>query len=222
MQMFATCPVHGRVPVSSPVGGNASIRFKNTATNCPYCGRPSVIENGVYDIVQSVVRAFRAEGVTREQVDRLKAVAEQVQAGTLSKPAATDQIATLNPAIQALWKWLNESGQAISVLLAIIGIYISIIALNVAIESSRSDDAAAAEQLKATQTQNATSAEQLAEARLQTDLIAKIVSRLPAQVTPTDSVTQPARIKSRVPAAPNRHERRKAARQAKQKAKPIT
>lgn len=122
----ATCPVHGRVTVHGLVGGTGSVTIESSVTNCPICGRPSPIVDGTYEFVGDVLRAFRAAGVTRGQVEAFRAVLQAVEAGRLSAEQAEAEAASITPTFAALVAFTNKNADVISVLLAIIGLFFAI------------------------------------------------------------------------------------------------
>jgi hypothetical protein len=119
------------------------------------------VPDGTHDLVTGVVRAFRAPGVTNQKIYRFKHVAEQVQSGELTTGEAEEQIAQLGNALVNLWKWTNENGAALAVLLMVIQIYL-------AISAGWGADEAADKQLKETLTQTQVEQKILEELQKQT------------------------------------------------------
>lgn len=125
---------------------SSEINIGENLEPCPRCGTTAKSMPGTYDFVGTVVSAFRAPGITREKVERFRYIAEQVETGKLSTQEASNEIQQLGAALAALWKWTNQNGQALSVL-------ISIIALYIACNGMFGSDAAADKQLQATEAQ---------------------------------------------------------------------
>lgn len=128
--------------------GTTNAGVSNYSEDCPRCGGDAVSQNGRYDFVGSAIAAFRAPGVTRQKVERFAEVARAAQAGAIKRTDADAQIAELSRALASLWKFINDNGSGISVLLAVIAIWLTITA-------GWDDDIAADKQLKETQTQTA-------------------------------------------------------------------
>ncbi len=182
MSIPATCRSCG-LTFATPhlFGGSGAVTLINCGTNCPRCGGEADIQSGTYQLVENVVTAFSRASVGRETVFRFGEVAKQVQAGTLSNEQATEQIASLGPAIAHLWKWTNDNGQGLALLLMIVALYLQI-------TQGWSDDVAAEKQLKETQrqTQVTQSAEQvqqkiLEELQKQTEAATKMAQQGPPQ-----------------------------------------
>ena len=112
------------------------VTLTGCSESCPRCGGRANLQDGTYDFIGHVLTAIRAPGVMREDVMAFRDIAQAVQKGELLSDDAATQVAEINSAFAILWKWMNENGAAIAVVLTIIAIYIAIWAKEGADEGS--------------------------------------------------------------------------------------
>jgi hypothetical protein len=206
--IIAVCPVHGPFPTRNLFGGTGSVALKNVTTNCPICGRDSPITDGTYDLVGSAVKAFRAPGVTRDNINALRDIAQAEKDGKLSAKAAEEKAAEISSAFAALIKWTNGNAGMLGLLVAIITLFVSIYAVN-------DDDLSSAQAHK----------DFLAEREVQ-QRIYEALQRQHVPGTSQESKPRPNRLKQSLrptqtlsAGSPNRHERRKAKAMARRKSR---
>ena len=102
-----------------------NITIRDIGETCPRCGGLAKLQDGTYDFVGEVLAAVRAPGVMRQDVLAFQGVARAVQEGVLSFEDASEQLAQINSAFATLWKWMNDNGAAITVVLTVIALYIT-------------------------------------------------------------------------------------------------
>lgn len=199
MALFANCPVHGIRLVQGLFGGPgaASLTFANSSTNCPVCGRIVPIVDGTYEVVGGAVQAFTAS--TRETVAQFRDIIESVQKGSITKSEADTQVEQLSSAISKIWQMANQNAGALSVLLAIITIYLTI-------SAGWSADEAAAKLQAGVEEQTQVEQQILAELQKQN----APAPTLETARQPTQQMQGLSPQRTTVAAKPNRHERRKA------------
>ena len=194
-------PVRG-IEISDSYG----FSFSDVETDCPRCGGRANVVDGTYDFVGDVISAFRAPGVSRQSVATLRDIAEAVKTGETSREQAEAKVAELGAALAGVWKWTNDNGSALSVLLAIIALYLSI--------TSGWDADEAAEKIQAS-----------VEKQTQVVQMIKVELRKQNVTVPGRETSSPARPQRQQLAPPhlpgvkraNRHERRKAMAKAKRR-----
>lgn len=145
MSIPVQCDFCGLV-FAAPIGGTGPVRIIDCGAICPRCRNAVDIPSGSYEFVENAVAAFTKAGVSRDNVFRLGEVAKQVQEGALTTAEASDKIAQLGPALTQVWKWTNDNGQMLALLLMIVALYLQV-------TQGSSNDAAAAKQLKESQKQ---------------------------------------------------------------------
>jgi hypothetical protein len=166
--------------------------------SCERCGGLAEVQSGTYDFVGSMMTAFRE--LSRNDIVAFRDIAESVRSGRASSAAASAQIATLDSTLVGVWRWTNENSGALSVLLAVLAIYLSITA------GWSSDETA--EKLRAS-VERQTQVEQMMLSELKKLDASSVAQGKSAQTTPQMRV--PNRPQTPGPATrPNRHERRKA------------
>lgn len=125
----AVCPVHGLFKFENFLGGDgggaATFTFANCSTNCPQCGRQSPIIDGAYDFVGDVLKAFRAPGVTRENIEDFGTLVKDVQDGNITEQQARDDAAKFGASFVSLLDVANKNAGLITILLTIIGLFIA-------------------------------------------------------------------------------------------------
>ena len=186
------------------IGGFANVTFENSGTNCPRCGQFAPIRDGTYHVVNSVVRAFTASGVTREQVVRFRDIAKSVEAGTTSADQAAKQVEQLGGAFATLWASLGRNGTQIQTIVAVIALFLMIY------YQGQSD--ADAVKLQATGERQVQVEQMMLEELRRQDAVVRAPK---TSQPPKPQMQPPAPQQTRAKASkPNRHERRKAARLA--------
>lgn len=104
------------------------------------------IQDGTYDFVGRVITAFRAPGVTRNNILAFQAIAEAVDSGKLSEEDAAVKIAQIGASFAGLWKWINGNSGALSIVLGIIAIYLTVHYAELSIDASEQQHTDAAHQ----------------------------------------------------------------------------
>lgn len=143
MAIKAKCAACSHSFIVSKITGGT---FTRCRTPCPHCGSMADIQDGTYQLIDEAVTAFRAPGVGREEIIRFQDIAKNVQSGAISPSIATDQIEEMGSTLAALWRVANSQAGVLSLLLAIITLYLTI-------SESLDSDAAAERQLRATERQ---------------------------------------------------------------------
>lgn len=134
--MLLTCPQCG-VRSDSPIFvGTGRLSLTGVQTNCPN-GHIFTIPDGEYDMVQSVITAFR--GATAAQIADLKTVAENASKRRISEDDAIDQAGSIRGQFAGLIALMQRLGG--------LPLLIALIALMLQIMTANSDDAADAAQL---------------------------------------------------------------------------
>lgn len=175
---------------------------------CARCGGPALYQSGNYDFVGDVVAAFRAPGVTREAVTRLGDIAKGVQTGVISADEAAVQISELAAPLATVWDWSNKNAGALSLLVAIIALFLTIY------YEAESDAADAEERALARQQVEATQSLHEVQEKILIELQRTGVVPPAPKTQPTPKPPKPPAIRAQKPmkaVAPNRRERRKAA-----------
>lgn len=128
-QLPAQCETCGSVgSVANLIGGSGSnITLSNVRAvgACRVCGGTMRVFDGVYDLTDDVVSAFR--GLTRDDLYSMRDTLRQSKAGQVTPEAATEQVATISPevaaivsALQAQNRW--NAADIVQVLLAVIAL----------------------------------------------------------------------------------------------------
>lgn len=118
------------------IENSSDITLQGNRETCPRCGQLANIQDGTYDFVGNVISAIRAPGVMRADVLALQNIAKSVQSGELSAEDAESEIAKINAAFVVIWRWTNANAGAITVLLAIIALWVAVYAAHAADMSS--------------------------------------------------------------------------------------
>lgn len=197
--MFVNCPVHGIQLAQGLVGGPgaASVTFKSSATNCPVCGWIVPIVDGTYEVIGGAVQAFTAS--TRETVAQFRDIIESVQKGSITRSEADTQVEQLSSALGKIWQVANQNAGALSLLLAIIAIYLTI-------SAGWSADETAAKLQASVEKQTQVEQQILSELQKQ-NALGSAPGKSPQ---PTRQMQGLPPQQMTVAAKPNRHERRKA------------
>lgn len=181
------------------VENSTDVTFSGCATICPYCGGTADIVDGTYDFVGEIIAAFRAPGVTRQNVEAFRDVVEAVNAGRATPEQAVAQVAELGSAFAGVWKWVNANSGGLGVLLAIMSLYLAYISMKGSDET--------AEKLQAS-IEKQTQVVQMIEAELRKQNVAVPQPVASAAPTPQWQLQVPQQRPARA-TYPNRHERRK-------------
>jgi hypothetical protein len=119
------------------IGGDGSGTFRISGSiltgACPNCGDDMRIVDGVYDLAEGVVTAFRALG--RDELERMRDVLASSQSGTIEPARATRTVAAISPDVGALIEAMQNQRQwtapaIVSTLLAVITVLLAWLALN--------------------------------------------------------------------------------------------
>lgn len=182
-----------------------NVTVQNMGTNCPRCNGMAIVQDGTYHIVSQAVRAFSAPGVTREQIVRLRDVAKDVRGGAVTVANGSEQLQGIAAPLVALWAATNKNSGALSVLLAIITLFLMIYYEQASDEQGSRQDRSAERQMQIQQ-------QILEELKRQ-----NLAVPAPETPRPTTPAMPPATQQQKPPAAKqNRQERRKAAAKARQ------
>jgi hypothetical protein len=205
--LFVDCPVHGLVPTFGLIGGTGQVNIVDVRANCPLCGRIGQMRDGSYTIVNSVVRAFREAGASRDDVARLHDIAKAVQKGAITPEEADKQAAALGNAFLAVWRTLNAQGAGISTVVAIIALFLMIYFEQQSDADAAKLQAATEKQIEVTQSVERVERQILEELRKQSAAPPKPQM----QPTPRPQTPQSTQPQTQVKATgPNRRDRRKA------------
>lgn len=206
--MIVNCPRCGSQMPQNLFGGTGNISFNNSKMSCPKCGNIAPIRDGKYEVVGSVLRSF--QGVSRENIERLKEIALSVKVGSTDNEQADIQVEQLGSVIATVWKAANTNSGALSLFLAIITLYLTITQLNDSNDTNRMLQLNQSTQTQIQEQILGVLQKQTSQARPQQ---VRSPSRPPLQVTePTQKLAS----------APcfNRYERRKAASKKRRQSKP--
>lgn len=210
---IAVCPVHGAF-VSPILGfaGSGTVSFTGCAVSCPTCGFASPLIDGTYEIVGDALKAFRAPGITRHDIEAFRNIAQAEKDGVLSANEAEEQAAKISSAFAKLLAWANGNAGALGILLGIITLFVAIYAIH------DSDLTAAEAHSDALQLRQATLSEKQVQQKIYEALQQQSVAS-PSQAAPLlpmQEMRPPIQGRTQGRAAPqNRFERRKAASIAK-------
>lgn len=159
---------------------------------CPRCGGPTEYQQGTYDFVGDVIASFTALGMTREKVERAKAVVQEAAAGTL---ASKEAIALLREISTTLAMAVEESNKP----RIDWSLILTILSLLYVVWSDQKSDADAQALLK--------------ETRTQTEVFEKTLEEQSKQIASSRELTtksaSPPTAQVRKTGTKNRHERRK-------------
>lgn len=189
---------------------NASnITFEGCQETCPRCGGFANIQDGTYDFVGRVITAFRAPGVSWDDIIEFQSIAAAVNSGELSKEQADARVEQIGASLAGLWKWINDNSGALTLVVTVIHIYLAIHLSNVsnAVSEQQHTDAARLSQSIERQTEALETA---------TELQQKIYEALEQQPKANSvEASQASRPRPKMyhispQQRPNRHERRKA------------
>lgn len=106
--------------------GFGTITFNDCKTNCPVCGNTEAkVSNGVYETAFDAVRLVTGPDSTRLMLEALKAVAERLRAGEISKEQALKEADVISPKYAALLDLFLKNGlPTLALLVAIITLYL--------------------------------------------------------------------------------------------------
>lgn len=104
---------------------STNITISGAAETCPRCGGKSILQDGSYDFVGSVISAFRAPNVSRQQVLEFQSIAKSVAEGEKDLQTATTEVSNLGLEVSQAWEWANDNAGALGLLLAIIGMFLA-------------------------------------------------------------------------------------------------
>lgn len=214
MNLPVHCPVCGLDFASRAIRiqNSSNITIRNVRETCPRCGAPANVRDGTYSFVGTAISAFRAPGVTRDDIRALSMVLERAGSGDVAPDAVGTQVAAVHEAFGFLGDWIDRNTGRLGLFL---GIMTVIIQIYLASTSPAHDDAV--KQLKATEQQTAIMEQVLTELEQRKIALPTDVSPPSAQSTSSARATvEHARPGLRLPSpAPkpggNRHARRKAA-----------
>ena len=198
-----TCDTCGtRFEVPNYFGGTGSAFMSGNQIGCPApgCSGMGHHKEGTYDFVDGVISSFTAPGMTREKVQKVKEIAEAVEAGEKDTHTAYLEVVEIDDRLAETWNWMNENAGAIGVLLAILSILLAHYYWKQSGASAEEDRRVVERQSKALEKIG----EELEKQRLD--------GALPAGQAPPkqEMLTLPLKQIAASP-TPNRHERRKAA-----------
>lgn len=177
-----------------------TVNISNCSVSCPRCGGEAPLQDGSYTFVGRMIAAFSAPGTTRERVEAFRDIASAVTSGAATEAEAEERIAELGPTLANLWVWLNANGQALSVVIAAITLFLMMYYQN-------SSDEDAAKLQASTEKQTQVEMQIVAELQKQNASAAAPVS----PPRPTQRMQPPFPPRTQVLATqPNRRERRAA------------
>jgi hypothetical protein len=88
----------------------STLNLSNIGTNCPVCGFGAArVSNGVYKATQEAVELLSGPDSTRAMLEALKAVAERLKAGEISKDEAIKQAGEISPRYATLVHLVGSS-----------------------------------------------------------------------------------------------------------------
>jgi len=168
------------------------------------------LQDGTYDFIGTAIAAFRAPGVTREDIERFRSIAEATNAKRIAPAQARQEVEQINASFGALWSWANSNAGALTVL-------IGIITLALMMYDLIGSDADAKTAHK--DAQQILEVQERIYAALQKPAAPASASR--QKCSPTTLRRQQGQVQSSTSQIPaNRHERRKAAALARRKGPP--
>ena len=128
--------------------GVTNATIGDLAVLCPHCHQPMKIPAGTYDasvdritrfsprspedlkvFSETVIQAFRAQDIKREEVEKLKAIADAASDGRASLDDLEKAVDNLVPSFSAIWKCIKENSDGIGVITNMLTLFISIITL---------------------------------------------------------------------------------------------
>jgi hypothetical protein len=191
-------------------GTIAHFQISNFTTNCrvPGCGGIAEIQPGIYQVVNSVITAFTAPGLTREKVQKFKEIAEAVDAGEKDAHTAYLEVAELDDQLANAWDWTNENAGALGVIIAILSILLA--------HYYWKQSGVSAVEDRQVEERNAKALEKIGEELEKQRLSGALPAKSPR---PTQGLLPQHLQQIATSAKPNRHERRKAKRIAERQKK---
>ena len=215
----AVCSRCGPITVQNFWVRAERVNISNVVVDCPKCGRPANIVDGSYKLGDDLLRAIRAPGVNRGNIEEFRAKVEAVRSGSLPLDDATRAASEINESFGQILKIIGQNYEALGVLLALL----MLLTTWYQIWSSSQDSSQAHQDFRALteatakQTQALVNVQQeetkLQEAQRQIDeQIAQLNALSPSLKRPMQAKKQ--RTQSSPPqtlsSPKNRHERRKA------------
>ena len=139
MSIPIVCPACGRQFQSHAIGGRGGlITVTNSVTRCPHCRSVIKFPDGEYefDLIGRVIATVRSPGTTRDNVIAFQELAQSVRSGNLSKTEAGKIANDIGPHFGNLLSSVWNNDKAITQLLAVIGIILTLYTIHSADESS--------------------------------------------------------------------------------------
>lgn len=198
----------------------------NTET-CPICGALCASPEGTFRLGDQLISAVRRSGVTKEQVKAFRDTAQSVADGKTGIDDAASQLEGISTAFATILRATNQNAPALGVLIALLTLLVScyslVVTMNVAAIShadAQSQLQVAREQANASGTpseaadDDPATAEQLAMLRADVDRLNALSQQSTGLRQPKPAMTRISLSRTQGAALfPNRHERRKRARQ---------
>ena len=115
----------------------ATLEINNIGTNCPVCGYTNArVNDGVYRATKDAIGVLSGSNSTKVMMEALKAVAERLAAGKITRDEAIQEADKLSPKYATLIDIFSQLGlPGLTLLATVIAIYISIATM----ESSSED-----------------------------------------------------------------------------------
>lgn len=170
-----------------------NFELTNVGIQCPHCGHNEMVRDGIYSIIDGVIKAFAAPGMTRENVEEAQRVAEDAAKGEIS---FEDAVARLEIVSKSLAQAVKQGSSSLVSWDRIIAILALLHAFWIA-HSSDADVQAA-----------------LTESRKQTELSQRMLEEMRKRpaigYTEKPTPVRPIATQAQMTSPKNRHERRKA------------
>jgi hypothetical protein len=107
-------------------GGQIILENVQLVGTCPFCGGMAVVPEGNYrGLLGQLVAAIRQPNVTKEEIERLRDLAAQVESGSVTPEEAEEQARKLPPALAAVWSSFGtpQVGNLLLILSIILMVY---------------------------------------------------------------------------------------------------
>lgn len=114
------------------IGGEGAGRLvmSGVTTSCtnPDCRAIVRVPNATIDYAAGIVRVLSASDADRATILRFQEIAAAVQAGEIAPDEAEHLIAVLGSQFLDLWRWVNSNAGGLTALLAVLTLYVAIMA----------------------------------------------------------------------------------------------
>lgn len=132
-----SCGHVGRSRMFGIAGTVTNLTLKNNWETCGRCRKMARIVDGTYSFANGVMTAFQEPGVTREKMERFRAIAQDVRSGAMPSEQAAAEAKALGAPFGRAWALTRGQETMLNVIMFLITLWISINSSNESSEISR-------------------------------------------------------------------------------------